>query len=369
MSAAGQSDDEAGMSETPQPKIQRYLALDAYRGFIMLMLVSQGFGFHELQDHPVFGGIARQFTHVSWEGGVFWDMVQPAFMFIVGAALPFALAIRSQQGQSFPDQAKHAAIRSLKLILLSQVIMSVSAGVAHFQLINVLCQIAFAYFAVFWILQLRWRWQAGIGLGLLVFHTALFFLFPGPDGPFSKEGNIGQVIDQAILGYNYPGHYVTINFIPSTVTTLIGAWTGQLLLAGKSVTFTAKRLVEWAVISFVMLFAFWALVPGVKRIWTATFTFYSAGWVLLMMLAFYYVVEVLQWRKWTFPLIVVGSNSILIYSLSIMLRGWVDDALAVFTGRFALFGDVAPILQAFAIVAVFWSVNYFFYKRRIFLKI
>ena len=357
------------MSGSYPTKVQRYLALDAYRGFIMLLLVSHGFGFGGLQDDSVFGGIARQFHHVAWEGGVFWDMVQPAFMFIVGVAMPFALAIRAQQGATFSDQAKHVAIRALKLIVLSQVLISIGGGELSFQLINVLAQIALTYFLTFWILQLKWRTQAGVAMGLLVFHTALFFLFPGPEGAFSREGNIGQVIDKAILGYNYSGSYVTINFITSTVTTLIGAWVGQLLLTTRRHTVVMMKLVEGAVVSFVMVFAFWALVPAVKRIWTATFTFYSAGWVLLMMLTFYYFIEVKGYRKWTFPLVVLGANSIFIYSVYMVLRGWIDNAVAVFTGRYEFLGTLAPVFQSLTVLAVLWYLNYFLYKRKIFIKI
>src|SRR5262245_55781420 len=84
----------------PKPSVQqRYLALDAYRGFIMLVLVSSGFGLAELaRRRPTFTGIARQFDHMPWEWIVFWDLIQPAFMFMVGVAMPFALARRREQG-------------------------------------------------------------------------------------------------------------------------------------------------------------------------------------------------------------------------------------------------------------------------------
>jgi predicted acyltransferase len=357
------------MAITTASKVQRYLALDAYRGFIMLMLVSHGFGFGELKDDPVWGGLARQFDHVPWEGAVFWDLVQPAFMFIVGVAMPFAIAIRLQQGETWASIARHASLRALKLVLLSQVIMSVSKGELHFQLINVLGQIGFTYFLTFWIMQLRWQWQGVAGILLFVLHTALFFLFPGPEGAFSRVGNIGQVIDKAVLGYNYPGLYVTINFLTSTVTTLAGAWTGQLLLSDRSHVRKMRRMADAAVLVFLVSFGLGALIPNVKRIWTATFTFYSAGWVMLMMLAFYYVVEVLGKRQWTFPLVVIGANSILIYCLYIMLHDWLDRAVAVFTGGFAILGPLAPVAQALAVLAVLWYVNYRLYQRRVFIKI
>jgi predicted acyltransferase len=359
----------SGLSPAPGAKIPRFLALDAYRGLIMLMLVSHGFGFGELKNHPVYGVIARQFDHVPWEGAVFWDMVQPAFMFIVGAAMPFALAIRRQQGASFASTARHVAVRALKLILLSQILIAISSNRLQFQLINVLSQIAFTYLLTFWILQLRWRWQAAAAAGLLIVHSALFFLFPGPDGPFSREGNIGAVIDKALLGYNYSGYYVTINFITSTVTTLAGAWTGLLLMSGRSKGRKALWLGAGAAASFLLSAALEPFIPNVKRIWTATFTLFSAGWVLLMMLAIYLICEVLEWRRWTFPLLVIGMNSIFIYSVHMVLTGWLDRSIRVFTGGFTFLGDLAPVAQACAVLAAMWYLNYWLYRHKIFLKL
>jgi heparan-alpha-glucosaminide N-acetyltransferase len=352
-----------------RPPVQRYLALDAYRGFIMLMLISTGFGFHALKEHATWGWLARQFDHVAWEGGVFWDLVQPAFMFIVGVAMPFALAVREQKGATFADNARHVAIRALKLVLLSQALMIISGQRLHFQLINVLSQIAFTYFLTFWILQLRPKAQVGAAAGLLAFHSALFYLFPGPEGPFSKEGNIGQAIDLAVLGYNYPGFYVTINFLTSTVTTLAGAWTGLLLLSDRSDREKLKWIVLGALAAFALGFASEPLVPNVKRIWTATFTFYSAGWVLAMMAAFFWTIEMRGWRRWTFPLVVIGMNSIFIYSVSIVLRRWFYQAVGSFTGNFEWVGDLAPVVHAMAATAAMWYLCYWLYQRRIYFKL
>ena len=338
-------------------------------GLIMLMLVSGGFGLRALEDHAVFGVVARQLSHVAWEGGVFWDMVMPGFMFIVGAAMPFALAIRTQRGATFRQNARHVAVRSLKLLLASQILICISRGHLYFQLVNVLSQIAFTYFLCFWIMQLRWRWQAVTAAAILAFYTALFFLFPGPEGAFSRTGNIGAVIDKALLGHNYSGYYLTINFISSTVTTLFGAWTGMLLMSARKNAEKARLLAGGAAAAFVLYFALNLFIPNVKRIWTATFTMYSAGWVLLGMLAIHLIVEVLGYRRWTFPLVVVGMNSIFIYSISMVLKGWLNDAVGVFTGKFVFIGDLAPVAQACAVLLVIWYLNYWLYKRKIFLKV
>ena len=66
-------------------------------------------------------------------------------------------------------------------------------------------------------------------------------------------------------------------------------------------------------------------------------------------------VEVKGFRKWTFPLVVVGANSIFVYSLEQVLRGWLDKAIGIFTFRFAWLGDFAPVAQSCAVLLVMCS--------------
>ena len=63
-------------SATPQAAATgRLVSLDAYRGFIMLLLVSEGFGFGVLKDHPGWAWLAAQADHAPWEGCTFWDLI------------------------------------------------------------------------------------------------------------------------------------------------------------------------------------------------------------------------------------------------------------------------------------------------------
>jgi predicted acyltransferase len=296
-------------------------------------------------------------------------MIQPAFMFMVGVAMPFALARRMERGATFAQNLKHVAARSLRLLVLSQILISVSDGKLQFQLINVLCQIAFTYFLCFLIMQLEWRWQAVAAALLLAAHWTLFLLFPGPDGAFSKTQNIGDVIDKAVLGYNYSGNYVTINFISSTVTTLFGVWAGNLLRGPKSDAEKLRILALGAAAAFASGLTLSIWNPPVKRIWTASFTLYSTGWVVVMLMAFYWLIEVRGYRRWAFPLMVVGMNSIFIYSVGQVLKGWIDRAVAVFTFRYTFLGDLAPVAQACTVMLVMWYLCYWLYRRKIFFKL
>ena len=74
--------------------------------------------------------------------------------------MPFAIAIRRARGANDRELFRHIAARSLRLILMSQILMSISSGKLHFQLINVLAQIGLTYFLCYLIMQLEFRWQA-----------------------------------------------------------------------------------------------------------------------------------------------------------------------------------------------------------------
>jgi len=350
---------------------KRYLALDAYRGFIMFVLVSGGFGLRALaRRRQEYAWIAGQFDHKPWEWIAFWDLIQPAFMFMVGVAMPFAIAIRRAQGAGNRDIFRHVVWRGLRLILMSQILMSISSGKLHFQLINVLAQIGLTYFFCYLIMQLEFRWQAVIAAFLLIGHWALFVAFPGTEGPFlSKTTNIGAVIDKAVFGHMNPDYWTNINFITSTVTTLFGVWTGQLLMSPRSNAHKMRVIGLCSVASLALGFAIHPWNPIVKRICTTSFTIYSTGWVLLMLLVFYWVVEVKCYTRWTFPFLVIGANSIFIYSVEEVLRSWLNRAVGVFTFRYTALGDFGPVAQACTVLLVMCLMCYWFYRRKIFFKL
>ena len=360
---------EAPSSTGTTAATRRYLALDAYRGFIMLLLASEGLGFSMLRDDATWGRVAGWFNHVEWEGLVFWDLIQPAFMFMVGVAMPFALAARKAQGATDRDNLRHVVARSIRLTILSQILVCVGSGRIKLQMIIVLSQIAFTYFLSYLIMQLKWRWQAVAAAGLLVFWMALLVAFPGPDGPYSKTNHVGLVVDRWIFHYDYDPAYSTLNFIASTVWTLTGTWTGRLLMGTRSAADKLKRLAAGMVCSFAagLLLSVW--IPMIKQLCTPSFVLYSLGWALLMLIAFYLVVEVGGYRRWTFPFVVVGANSIFIYSFDMVLREWLDNAVGVFTVHYRGIGPLAPVAQSVTVLAVLWSLCYWMYRRKIFLKV
>lgn len=355
-----------------QGKVGRLVSLDAYRGFIMLLLVSGGFGLGVLQAFPGWEWLAEQVDHAAWEGCTFWDLIQPAFTFMVGVAMPFALARRLADGATFGEAFRHVAWRALMLVVISNIYSNWGAGQGElrFQLINVLSQIAAGYLLCFFLMRLRFHFQVAAALAILLGHWALFVAFPGPAGPWSPSGNIGAVIDLKLLGYNYSGYYTTINFLGNSVTILFGCWAGMLLRTTRSHAGKLKIFAAYSAACFALGLALQPFIPMVKRLWTGSFTFFSAGWVILMLSVFYWVIEVRQLKRWVFPFLVLGMNSLFVYSLGQEgISQWLDRGLAGFTGDFRFLGVLGAIPQRVLVLAGLWYPCYWLFQRKIFFKI
>ncbi len=348
----------------------RLTSLDAYRGFIMLLLVSSGFGLGALQSVPGWEWLARQVDHAEWEGCTFWDLIQPAFTFMVGVAMMFSLARRRAMGESEARILRHVAWRAALLIILSNIYSNWGAAQLKLQFINVLAQIAFGSMICAVVTRLRFPFQALAAAALLALHWGLFVIFPAPAGPWAPTGNIGAVIDLAVLGRNYSGYYTTINFLGNAVTILFGCWAGLLLQSGGTNRAKLMVLAGCAIAAFALGLALEPVNPMVKRLWTASFTFYSTGWVVVMLMAFYWLIEVRRLTRWTFPLLVLGTNSLFVYTLSqVGIAGWLNRGLAAFTGRFAFLGPAGAIPHQILVLAGLWYACYWLYRRRIFFKI
>src|SRR4029450_13642312 len=97
----------------------RLLSLDAYRGFAMLLMASDGLEIprvaHAFPDSHLWQFLAYQTEHVDWVGCSVWHLSQHSFIFMVGVAMPFSLASRAARGQSFGRMLYHAIVRSLLL--------------------------------------------------------------------------------------------------------------------------------------------------------------------------------------------------------------------------------------------------------------
>jgi predicted acyltransferase len=396
---------------------QRLLSLDAYRGLIMVALAFNGFGlFATAENHLKAGGpssfweaVRYQFTHTEWTGCSFWDLIQPSFMFMVGAAMAFSYARRRQVGQSWPRMLGHAAWRSLVLIILGIFLMSNGSNAhgTNWTFVNVLTQIGLGYTFLFLLWDRPWPLQALAALAILGGSWWLFVSYPhagidlGRGAPavgvskkwaqedlagmapaWYKNANVGHALDVEFLNL-FPrrqrfefneGGYQTLNFLPSLATMLFGLMCGELLRSGRSARQKLLLLIGAGVAGLVagQILELTGLCPIVKRIWTPAWAVFSTGWCCLILAGLYGVVDVLGYRRWTFPLVVVGVNSIAIYCMGMTLRGWTARTLQTHLGPdvFLAWGVLyQPLLQALLVGLVFWLACWWMYRQKIFIRI
>jgi predicted acyltransferase len=170
------------------------------------------------------------------------------------------------------------------------------------------------------------------------------------------------------------GGYSTPSFIPTLGTMILGLIAGTVLRSARE----PGAKIRWLAIAGVVgLFSGWALgvlgiCPVVKRIWTPSWVLFSGGWCLLLLAAFYWVIDVLKLKGWAFPLVVVGMNSIAAYVIAHLFEDFIAKNLTTHfgTGVFNAFGPAyQPFVHGLATLGVMWLILYWMYRRKLFLKI
>jgi predicted acyltransferase len=386
----------------PKPTAQRLVSLDAYRGFIMLLMASGGLGIASLaksQPGSVWAQIAPYLQHVEWIGCAPWDLIQPAFMFMVGVAMAFSLAKREARGQGFATQLFHAVLRAVILVALGVLLSTtVTSPQTNWIFTNVLAQIGLGYVFLFllsrynnttvvlstaFLLMCYWLWFAVNSpprpdFPLASIGATAQDMLPHPFTPWSKHINAAADLDRLLLNalprkelfaFN-PGGYQTFNFIPSIATMVFGLLCGRLLRGPRSDWAKVGRLVLSGVL---LTAAGWAageyLCPLVKRIWTPSWVLFSGGIVILMLSAFYVAIEMLGLRKLAMPLAIVGMNSIFVYLGYQLCSGWIKATLKVHLGAQIFDGEFGPMIESGSVLAVLWLLCWWLYRRRAFLSI
>jgi predicted acyltransferase len=361
--------DKTGRPSGQAQAKARFLPLDAFRGLIMILLVSDGFGFARLPHRGLYHYVAEQFEHRPWGGVVFYDLIMPAFLFMVGVAMPFAFARRAEQGANQPATTRHVLVRCLKLIVISEIMLSIELNHPHLQFHNTLTQVAATYLICYFLMRLK-PWQQITAVMLLfVFHSSIYLLFPGPDGAWAQVTNAGARLDRWLMGTNYPWPCVNINFLSETPGVLFGVWVGNLLRSNRPRPQQLKILALGMVAAFASGLLLSPLVPINKWLWTASYTLYCTGWVIFGLLACILLIEYAGIRKPMFPLVVVGMNSLFIYCLHELLTGGVDHAIGVFSGGYKFLGTFGPVAETCSVLAVFWLIAYWMYRRGIYVKV
>jgi predicted acyltransferase len=107
----------------------------------------------------------------------------------------------------------------------------------------------------------------------------------------------------------------------------------------------------------------------VKRIWTPSWALWSGGMVILMLAAFYAVVDIGGWKRWAFFLTVVGMNSIAIYMGAQLTKPWIRDTVSKHFGAGLFKGQYGPIWESCTVLLVLWLMCWWLWRQKAFLRI
>jgi len=400
----------------------------------MMVLAASGFGIYKLAqlpadapvwnqiDYGLWQQIAFHFEHsqwishfdvdgVKWIGVRFWDLIQPAFMFMVGVAMPYSYARREAVGHGVLRRTGHALLRAAVLVLLGVFLVSTGESQTRWEFFNVLAQIGLGYFFAYILLGRAFWIQLLAFIVILAGYWGFFYNYAPPQNydyaavgateasilegqfePWSKNANAGYQVDLWLLNqfprpkgeefeYN-PGGYLTLNFVPSIGTILLGVFCGQLLRGEKRWWQKFLLLViGGAVCMGLAIAASMYACPIVKRIWTPSWVLFSGAWVIWALAVFYLVLDLFRLRWLAFPLVIIGMNSLVMYLMSQLLRPWAEETVAIhFTGTLQRLGDLigvdllaegmyAHLVWPTSAFILFWLIILWMYRQKFFVRV
>jgi predicted acyltransferase len=359
----------------------RLFSLDVYRGLVMTLLVAEGARvyetLHEL-DVPWARPIAKQFMHAPWSGLTFWDLVQPAFMFIVGVSMVFSMRKRAERGDSKAARFGHILKRCVILFLLGTGLHCLYAGALVFELWNVLTQLSVTILIAYAIME--WPVTAQLLVSLvLIGATDAAYRFAGVEGysqPFVPGENLGTYIDTLLMGKVNSDHWVVVNFIPSAAHTIWGVLAGKLLIGGGGKLKKTAILALFGVIGIAIGYGldYAGYAPIIKRTCTGPFVIVSGGWCVLALALFYGAIDGLGIKGGGWIVAAVGMNSILIYMITeSMAWSWVYPKVGIFVeGGLGMIGveeRAAAFINALVVWWLLWALCWWLYRKRAFVKV
>jgi predicted acyltransferase len=373
--------DESQIERVPLPPPERLASLDAFRGFVMLWIIGgEGLmaGLAALGHNRVVEAVVYELNHTPWQGLRFYDCIWPSFMLMVGVSVPLSFEKRSLT-QTYHQQLAHAAKRAIVLFLLGSLRESVLIGSPYlFELSSALQPIAIAYLVAVLVVRKSWRFQALLGATILAAYALLLAFVPAPGipaGSYQYNYNLVHWVDIRLLGqahwdrwpYASEGWGTVLSTIPTISTTLLGLLIGELLMSPRSKATMAKLIGGIGLLCIAVGWGISPVVPVVMKMWTTSYGLMSAGWACLMLLFFYWFIDIRGYRKWAFPLSVIGMNAIFIYMFTSLIH--LDPIVGVFTRPMVkLWPNSGLLFQQVAILAVEWVILFRMYKRKIFVK-
>lgn len=344
-----------------QSMTTRVVSIDIFRGLVMALMifVNELASVHGLPwwNYHAKGNVDAM-TYV--------DMVYPAFLFIVGMAIPLAIKQRLKRNASMPLLWMHVILRSISLIVMGLILANAHKGDPS--------RIGLSRSA--WALLgmtgavLFWSVYSGserggkvhkvlrlVGLALMVAMYAIFRRVTRSGEVGWIDGSYPEIL--GLIGYTYFAvcllyiptrrwlwapvawfivlltfcslctakvivmpHHLPLYFFPfdngaMASITMAGIITSSIFLGGHRLQAVRQKMLLAAGFGIVALAAGWILTPlGISKIRaTPTWSLYSIGACALLFTMLYWICDVKKRTSWAFFVRAAGSNTLLTYLL------------------------------------------------------
>jgi predicted acyltransferase len=381
------ADIAAAVNRAQAGTVGRLVSLDAFRGAVMAFMIlvnTPGDGRH----------VYWPLEHAEWHGWTPTDVVFPSFVWIVGLAMTLSMGRRLARGDSRAVLFRNAARRAAILFVMGVLVYVYPAfDLSTERILGVLQRIAICYLAAAAILlTTKVRGQIVWIVSLMAVYWLLMAFAPVPGygaGRLDVEGNFAHYVDRIVLGsHNYIWTKTwdpegIVSTLPAIATCLLGVLAGHLLGLPRALGDRCLRLFGLGAILLTagLICNIW--LPINKKLWTDSFTLFMAGLDFVMFAGLLWLVDGLGWRRAVKPLVIMGSNAIVIYLASefldeglgwvrwtgtagkVSLRGWIYGHV------FAGIGNPynASLAYAIAYVLVLYLLAWALYRRGWFVRV
>lgn len=369
----------AAMSRDLKPA--RYYALDALRGLTIAMMIL-------VNTAGSWEHIYAPLEHADWNGFTPTDLVFPFFLFVVGSAMFFSFA---KNGFEWSNAQGIKILRRTAIIFVIGLIFNavlMQNALVDIRIMGVLQRIALAYaIAAVLVLCVNRTTIYIISVAILLGYWAMLYLGGGAD-PYALQTNLVTHFDAYVLGSKHLWMGKGIPFdpegllstLPSIVNVLIGFEVTRYIAAQQDKFRSVLVLTGFGSAALVagLIWNIW--MPINKSLWTSSFVVYTAGYFMIILALFIWLIDVKGWDSLAKPLYIYGANPLFIYVLAAFWAhayglipvageaGNLYDAMYLALAKF-MSPLNASLVFALIHVALFWLISLFLYKKKIFIKV
>ena len=169
--------------------------------------------------------------------------------------------------------------------------------------------------------------RAAICLLLFAGHWSLLRFYPQGDiprgtfnGHFDAIGEIYRQLHPLTVRHATLDFRGILSVPPAAATMLIGTLLGDWLRRDVASGRKIKALVLSGIAMCIVGFA-WAFdLPFNKPRWTPSYLLWTSGVGTVIIATLYWIIDVKQIRRWTYPLVVFGTNALALYFCSILFK-------------------------------------------------